>query len=95
MPSAAAFAPRPDHINLSAPALNRRIDKLETSLGARQFHRTRRDVELTPPSRVFRERARTVLDNLEPAMLHDHLPQSRCLRTKYADSDCCTCTSSY
>ena len=53
----------------SAPALSRRIDKLETILGARLFNRTTRDVELTPLGRVFLERARTALDDLESAML--------------------------
>ncbi len=58
-----------DHIHLSAPALSRRIDKLETILGARLFNRTTREVELTPLGRVFLERARAALDDLESAML--------------------------
>ena len=58
-----------DHIHLSAPALSRRIDKLETILGTRLFNRTTREVELTPLGRVFLERARTALDDLESAML--------------------------
>jgi len=64
-----SFRAAADHINLSAPALSRRIDKLETILGARLFHRTTRDVELTPLGRVFLERARAALDDLEAAML--------------------------
>lgn len=64
-----SFRAAADHINLSAPALSRRIDKLETILGARLFNRTTRDVELTPLGRVFLERARTALDDLESAML--------------------------
>ena len=46
-----------EQIALSAPALSRRIEKLETILGARLFNRTTRDVELTPLGRVFLERA--------------------------------------
>lgn len=64
-----SFRAAAEHINLSAPALSRRIDKLETILGARLFNRTTRDVELTPLGRVFLERARSALDDLESAML--------------------------
>ncbi len=64
-----SFRAAAEHINLSSPALSRRIEKLETILGARLFNRTTRDVELTPLGRVFLERARTALDDLESAML--------------------------
>jgi DNA-binding transcriptional LysR family regulator len=64
-----SFRAAADHIHLSSPALSRRIDKLETILGARLFNRTTRDVELTPLGRVFLERARAALDDLESAML--------------------------
>lgn len=64
-----SFRTAAKHIHLSAPALSRRIDKLETILGARLFNRTTRDVELTPLGRVFLERARAALDDLESAML--------------------------
>ncbi len=64
-----SFRAAADHIHLSAPALSRRIDKLETILGARLFNRTTRDVELTPLGSVFLERARSAMDDLESAML--------------------------
>ena len=64
-----SFRAGADHIHLSAPALSRRIDKLETILGARLFNRSTRDVELTPLGRVFLDRARAALDDLESAML--------------------------
>ena len=64
-----SFRAAAEHIALSAPALSRRIDKLETILGARLFNRTTRDVELTPLGRVFLDRARAALDDLESAML--------------------------
>jgi DNA-binding transcriptional LysR family regulator len=64
-----SFRSAADHIHLSAPALSRRIDKLETILGARLFNRTTREVELTPLGRVFLDRARAALDDLESAML--------------------------
>jgi DNA-binding transcriptional LysR family regulator len=64
-----SFRAAADHIHLSAPALSRRIDKLETILGARLFNRTTRAVELTPLGCVFLDRARAALDDLESAML--------------------------
>ncbi|GAB3481828.1 LysR family transcriptional regulator [Polaromonas eurypsychrophila] len=64
-----SFRAAAEQIHLSAPALSRRIDKLETILGARLFNRTTREVDLTPLGRVFLERARAALDDLESAML--------------------------
>ncbi|MDB5850630.1 MAG: transcriptional regulator, LysR family [Rhodoferax sp.] len=64
-----SFRAAAEHIHLSPPALSRRIDKLEGILGARLFNRTTREVELTPLGRVFVERARAALDDLESAML--------------------------
>lgn len=64
-----SFRAAAEHIHLSAPALSRRVEKLETILGARLFNRTTREVELTSLGRVFLERARSALDNLEIAIL--------------------------
>ena len=64
-----SFRAAADSIHLSAPALSRRIDKLEKVLGARLLHRTTRAVALTPLGRVFLERARAALDDLESAIL--------------------------
>jgi DNA-binding transcriptional LysR family regulator len=64
-----SFRAAAEQIHLSAPALSRRIDKLETILGARLFNRTTRAVELTSMGRVFLGRARAALDDLEFAIL--------------------------
>ncbi|MDB5581258.1 MAG: transcriptional regulator, LysR family [Bradyrhizobium sp.] len=64
-----SFRAAAEQINLSPPALSRRIERLETGLGARLFNRTTREVELTGLGRVFLERARAALDDLEAAML--------------------------
>jgi DNA-binding transcriptional LysR family regulator len=64
-----SFRAGAEQIHLSAPALSRRIDKLETILSARLFNRTTRHVELTPLGRSFLERARAALEDLESAML--------------------------
>ena len=64
-----SFRAGAEKIHLSPPALSRRIDKLETILGARLFTRTTRAVALTSLGRVFLDRARAALDDLESAML--------------------------
>jgi DNA-binding transcriptional LysR family regulator len=56
-------------IHLSQSALSRRIDKLETALGVRIFERTTRKVELTTVGRSFVPKARSVLNELDSALL--------------------------
>lgn len=64
-----SFRAAAEQIHLSPPALSRRIEGLETALGARLFHRTTREIRLTSLGRVFLDRARAALDDLESAML--------------------------
>lgn len=64
-----SFRAAAQQIHLSPPALSRRIDSLETALGARLFDRTTREIRLTSLGRGFLERARAALDDLESAML--------------------------
>ena len=64
-----SFRAAAEQIHLSPPALSRRIERLESVLGARLFNRTTREVALTSLGRVFLERARAALDDLEAAML--------------------------
>jgi DNA-binding transcriptional LysR family regulator len=64
-----SFRAAADHIHLSPPALSRRIERLESIVGARLFNRTTRAVELTSLGRLFLERARVALDDLEAALL--------------------------
>lgn len=64
-----SFREGAEHIHLSPSAVSRRIDKLESILGARLFNRTTREVELTSLGRIFLERASTALDDLDLAML--------------------------
>jgi DNA-binding transcriptional LysR family regulator len=56
-------------IHLSQSALSRRIDKLETALGVLLFERTTRKVELTTVGRSFVPKARSVLNELDSALL--------------------------
>ncbi len=64
-----SFRAAAEDLFLSQPALSRRIDKLEKLLGVRLLERTTRQVSLTHLGRVFLERARTAIDELEGAIL--------------------------
>jgi len=64
-----SFRAAADQIHLSPPALSRRIEKLESIIGTRLFNRTTREVELTSLGRIFLERARAAIDDLESAIL--------------------------
>jgi len=63
-----SFRAAAEQLHLSPPALSRRIERLEAALGARLFHRTTRAVQLTGPGKVFLERARNALDDLDAAL---------------------------
>lgn len=65
----ASFRAASQQLHLSAPALSRRIDKLERTLGVRLLERTTRRVALTPAGRAFVDPAREALDALERAAL--------------------------
>ena len=56
-------------INLSQPALSRRIDKLEEALQVKLFERTTRRVALTVVGREFFAKAREILDEVENSLL--------------------------
>jgi DNA-binding transcriptional LysR family regulator len=56
-------------LHLSQPALSRRIEKLETALGVRLFHRTTRKVDLTAVGREFSQRATHLLNGLDESLL--------------------------
>lgn len=56
-------------INLSQPALSRRIDKLEDALNVRLFERTTRRVTLTVVGREFYAKAQEILASVESSLL--------------------------
>ena len=64
-----SFRKAADAINISQPALSRRIEKLEQALGVRLFERTTRSVTLTTVGRVFAPSAEQLLDDLDVALL--------------------------
>ena len=53
---------------LSAPALSRRVERLESALGVRLLERTTRSVELTAIGQEFLHEARTALAGLDAAV---------------------------
>ncbi|WP_321818765.1 MULTISPECIES: LysR family transcriptional regulator [unclassified Paraburkholderia] len=56
-------------VNISQPALSRRIEKLEDALGVKLFDRTNRQVSLTATGRAFAPSAQRILDDLDVALL--------------------------
>lgn len=64
-----SFRAAAEELHISAPALSRRIEKLESLLGVKLFQRSTRHVELTNVGRIFLEHSRNALDELEGAML--------------------------
>jgi DNA-binding transcriptional LysR family regulator len=64
----ASFRSAAQTLHLSAPALSRRVERLETALGARLLERTTRHVELTAAGREFLQEARSALTGLDDAV---------------------------
>ncbi len=64
-----SFRKAAEVVNISQPALSRRIDKLEEALGVPLFERTTRSVKLTTVGRVFARSAEQLLDDLDVALL--------------------------
>ena len=64
----ASFQLATSELNISAPALTRRIQRLEAAIGAPLFERTTRRVQLTPIGELLLPRARGILKDLEDAL---------------------------
>ncbi|HEX7747450.1 MAG TPA: LysR family transcriptional regulator [Bordetella sp.] len=64
-----SFRAAAEDLHISPPALSRRIEKLESTLGVKLFERSTRHVALTSVGRSFLDHSRTALDELEGAML--------------------------
>ncbi|TPQ35048.1 LysR family transcriptional regulator [Cupriavidus pinatubonensis] len=64
-----SFRMAAEALHISQPALSRRIEKLEMTLGSRLLERTTRRVDMTHIGRQFLEEARAALDILDSAVL--------------------------
>jgi len=64
-----SFSAAAEELHLSQPALSRRIEKLESALGVRLFHRTTRKVDMTTVGREFSHRASDLLNILEQSLM--------------------------
>ncbi|MDB9776246.1 LysR family transcriptional regulator [Alphaproteobacteria bacterium] len=62
-----SFAKAASNLNLSQPALSRRIQKLEYELGTSLFDRTTRKVQLSYSGRNFLERAKSIIEAIQTA----------------------------
>jgi len=60
-----SFAKAANNLNLSQPALSRRIQKLEHELGTTLFDRTTRKVQLSYSGRNFYDRARGIIEAIK------------------------------
>ena len=60
-----SFAAAAMHINLSQPAITRRVQKLESTLGVQLIVRTARPLHLTPVGREFFAKTKVILGDLE------------------------------
>ena len=63
-----SFRAAADALNISPSALARRVEKLEAAFGVRLLERTTRKMELTVSGRIFVEKARAVLTELEHSL---------------------------
>jgi len=62
-----SFRVAAERLCLSAPALSRRVERLEEALGAKLLERTTRHVQLTAVGQEFLTEARAALESLESA----------------------------
>lgn len=63
-----SFARAADSLNVTSPALTRRLNNLESQLGVQLLERTTRSVALTPAGASFLPRARHLLDELSTTL---------------------------
>jgi DNA-binding transcriptional LysR family regulator len=64
-----SFVAAAEHLNLSTANVSKHVMSLEKRLGVRLLNRSSRALSLTEPGRVYFERSKTIVDELETAEL--------------------------
>lgn len=67
------FSRAAEKLHISQPPLSRQIRELEEEIGAKLFHRSKRQVELTNAGKVFLNNAYQILDQVEQARIRTRL----------------------
>src|SRR5690625_2301958 len=67
------FSRAAERLYIAQPPLSRQIKELEDKIGAKLFHRTNRQVELTNAGKVFLKKAYHILDQVEQACISTRL----------------------
>ncbi|MES1022084.1 LysR substrate-binding domain-containing protein [Gloeocapsa sp. BRSZ] len=63
------FSRAAERLHIAQPPLSQQIRDLEVELGVQLFERTKRRVELTTPGKVFLEKSRLVLQQVDQAII--------------------------
>lgn len=66
---AGSFVDAAEHLDLSTASVSKHVMSLEKRLGVRLLNRSSRAISLTEPGRVYFERSKTIVDDLETAEL--------------------------
>lgn len=64
-----SFVGAAEHLNFSTASVSKHVMYLEKRLGVRLLNRSNRAISLTEPGRVYFERSKTILDDLESTEL--------------------------
>ncbi len=67
------FSRAAERLYISQPPLSRQIMELEEKIGAKLFHRTKQEVELTNAGRVLMHEAYQIIDQVEQAFISTRL----------------------
>jgi len=67
------FSRAAEKLHISQPPLSRQIKELEDEIGAKLFHRTKREVTLTKAGKSFLQDAYQIMDSIEQASINAQL----------------------
>ena len=67
------FSRAAQRLHIAQPPLSRQIRELEEEIGAKLFHRTKRQVQLTAAGKLFMTKAYEILDQVEQARIRTRM----------------------